>query len=132
MGKASRGKRERRIAGSLRLPSGREVPLNEEDVTVLKKMDEEFVNKFGRKPGPGDPLFWDPDADTPQPLSEEKVTQTIIDGMVKAGIPAKTIYAYRKTGILLTTANQHLVSEADLKAWNDAINEYERLTSQKH
>jgi len=36
------------------------------------------------------------------------------------------IYAYEKTGRLVTEQNQHLLSEADLDEWDAAIEEYER------
>jgi hypothetical protein len=36
---------------------------------VLKALGEPFQSKFGREPGPEDPLFFDPDADKPGRVS---------------------------------------------------------------
>ena len=35
----------------------------------LKALDVPFQSKFGREPGPEDPLFFDPDADKPGRVS---------------------------------------------------------------
>ena len=40
---------------------------------ALAAQAEAFKEKFGREPGPEDPLFFDPEADTPQPLSAQQV-----------------------------------------------------------
>ena len=53
-------------------------PELEED---LKEQRKKFIEKFGREPGSDDPLFFDPDADTPQPYPEEKFTETIVESM---------------------------------------------------
>jgi len=46
--------------------------------------------------------------------------------MRKAGVDPAIIYAFEKTdGLLVTEQNQHLISEADLDAWQAAIDEYE-------
>jgi hypothetical protein len=47
---------------------------------------------------------------------------------MKAGMDPAFIYAFEKTdGLLVTEANQHLISEADLDAWQAALDEYEAL-----
>ena len=58
MGRA-RGHRHRRH---------RSVPLTPDVVSALERQREAFRRKFGREPGPSDPLFFDPDIDTPQEL----------------------------------------------------------------
>ncbi|MHB8898102.1 MAG: hypothetical protein ACYC6Y_05095 [Thermoguttaceae bacterium] len=35
------------------------------------------------------------------------------------------IYAFEKTGLLVTEQNEHLLSEKDLAEWEAAIDEYE-------
>jgi len=45
-------------------------PEIEEDLNEQRK---KFIEKFGREPCPDDPLFFDPDADTPQPYPEKKL-----------------------------------------------------------
>ena len=51
----------------------RKIRLNDEALAALKAQKELFVKKFGREPGPSDPVFFDPDSDVPIPMSEEKI-----------------------------------------------------------
>ena len=86
-----------------------------------------FREKFGREPEPDDPIFFDPDADTPQfcgPEATDHVTDQMVEAMSAAGIRPEAIYAFRKTGRIVTEDNWHLLSEADRKEWTDAVNEY--------
>ncbi len=86
-----------------------------------------FREKFGREPGPDDPIFFDPDADTPQPCGPEaadRLDDQIIEAMSAAGVRPEVIYAFRKTGRIVTEDNWRLLSEADRKEWTDAVNEY--------
>ena len=43
-----------------------------------------------------------------------------------AGLDPAFIYAFEKTGLLVTQRNQHLIPENDLAEWDAAIEEYER------
>jgi hypothetical protein len=40
---------------------------------ALLEQREAFIKKFGREPGPGDPVFFDPDADTPTQISWDRM-----------------------------------------------------------
>jgi len=40
---------------------------------VFEEQRQAFRRKFGRDPGPEDPIFFDPDSDTPQPVPPEKI-----------------------------------------------------------
>ena len=40
---------------------------------LIERQEEAFRLKFGRDIGPGDPVFFDPEADTPQPFSPEAI-----------------------------------------------------------
>jgi hypothetical protein len=42
---------------------------------ILESQRIAFREKFGRDPGPEDPIFFDPEADTPQPFPLEKIKQ---------------------------------------------------------
>jgi hypothetical protein len=55
----------------------------------------------------------------------EQVEHMTVQAMKAAGIDPAIIYAYEKTGRLVTEDNQHLLSEADLDEWQAAIEEYE-------
>ncbi len=101
--------------------------LSPEAVKTLEKQKEAFRRKFGREPGPEDPLFFDPNADTPQPLDMDELTALMVEAMAKAGVHPARIYAYRKTGLIVTEENLHLLSEQDLAEWEAAIQEYEEM-----
>jgi hypothetical protein len=40
---------------------------------ILQEQRRAFMEKFGREPGPSDPVFFDPDFDVPTPLTEAKL-----------------------------------------------------------
>jgi integrase len=113
MGKASRRKKYRTVR------------MTPEVSTIIRKQLRAFRKKFGREPGPDDPVFFDPDAETPKPISEDWLTEQAVAAMARAGIDAQKIYAYRKTGLIATQENWHLMSEADRRAWEEALAEYE-------
>ncbi|MGA8596505.1 MAG: hypothetical protein WB676_17485 [Bryobacteraceae bacterium] len=116
MGKASRKKRGRKPG---------EVPINAEVRAALDHQFQLFKKKFGRDPGPSDAVFFDPDADTPQPINPDKLEAEITRAMSLAGIEPAKIYAYKKTGLLASSENWELLSEQDRAAWNQALDEYE-------
>ena len=53
---------------------------------ILKAQHKQFKEKFGRDPGPNDPIFFDPDSDTPRPMPVERLTDGIIKAARAAGI----------------------------------------------
>ena len=46
------------------------IPLNAEAQRAIQEQLRKFREKFGRDAGPEDPIFFDPDAETPQPISK--------------------------------------------------------------
>lgn len=48
---------------------------------------------------------------------------------VKTGLEPSKIYAIIKTGRILTEENMNLLTKADIKEWQDACREYERLAA---
>lgn len=46
--------------------------------TALKGQLNEFIKKFGREPRPGEPVFFDPDADEPRPLDLARVQADVV------------------------------------------------------
>jgi hypothetical protein len=49
-----------------------------------------------------------------------------LPGAGAAGLDPAFIYAFEKTGLLVTEQNQHLIPENDLVEWDTAIEEYRR------
>lgn len=45
-----------------------------------------FRNKFGRDPVPDDPVFFDPDAETPQAMSLDRQRRVVIDAANRVGL----------------------------------------------
>jgi hypothetical protein len=105
----------------------RRVPIPPELAEVFNEQRERFKEKFGRYPGPQDPILWDEDADEPRPVSEENIAQILTTVLKQAGAPAEIIYAVEKTGRLVTEMNMHLLSKVEYQEWCDAIMEFRRL-----
>ncbi len=93
----------------------------------MRQQKQLFKEKFGREPAPDDPLFFDPDADMPKEMNEEKIDKMTIEAMVKAGIDPSYIYAFKKTGLLVTTENWDKLLPEDQAEWMAAISEAENL-----
>ena len=53
-----------------------------------------------------------------------KVRASTIEAMVAAGIGPAVIYAYARTGLIVTRENRAMMSAADLDEWEDAIAEF--------
>lgn len=97
----------------------RAVPRTEALDGIIQEQLRLFKERFGREPGPDDRLFFDA---PPQ----EHLEAVVVAGMKKAGINPAVIYAYEKTGLIISEDNRHLIPEADLAAWQAAIEEFER------
>jgi len=83
-----------------------------------------FKQKFGREPGPADPIFFDPDADEPRPLSLESFDAELADLADRAeetGVDPAFIHAWRELGYLVTDENRHMFSAEEAAAWRDAV-----------
>ena len=57
---------------------------------ALRQQEKRFIETFGRKPLPDDPVFFDMPSDT-------EVEEQMVEVMAKAGIRPELIYAYVKT-----------------------------------
>jgi hypothetical protein len=86
---------------------------------ALAKQREKFIAKFGREPGPDDPIFFD--------LDEDALRESTVQAMRAAGIRPALIYAHERPGLIVTSQNRHLISAADLDEWEDAVAEYYEL-----
>ena len=51
----------------------------------------------------------------------------ILEVMYQARIPEELVYAYLCTGLLVTEENYDYIGPKDRRAWQRAINEYDRL-----
>jgi hypothetical protein len=99
-------------------------------VEIARQQIEAFRKKFGRDPGPDDPLFFDPDKDVPTRLDLNNLDNEVVTAMRKTGVEPHIIYAYKKTG-LIGIAGAIDNWPADRRAeWQAAIDEYFALEDQ--
>lgn len=106
------------------------LPLAEATGPLLKKQIALFRKKFGRDPRPDEPLFFDPDADVPRRLQLEPMEAEIVRAMNEANIHPRLIYAFEKTGRLLSAATLKKLSREDQAEWHAALAEYDRKSKQ--
>jgi hypothetical protein len=106
--------------------------LDRGDTAVLQAQVRRFEAKFGRPPGPEDPLFFDPDADQPQPVSLAGIEQATVGMLEAAGICPAWIYAHQHTGGLLPRPDGTFVTDADHAEWTEAVDRYLRLHPDDH
>ena len=65
---------------------------------------------------------------TPTPeKTDAEVKAILTEAMADAGATPAAVYAFHKTGVLLTEDNEHRFLPEQLRAWSDAIDEYEAL-----
>ena len=57
----------------------------------------------------------------------DQVTALLVDNMRKIGIRPELIYAFEKTGLLVTEDNKRLIPDIDLAEWGAAVEEYYEL-----
>jgi hypothetical protein len=91
---------------------------------ALLRQREAFRAKFGRDPGPNDPVIFDPDKDEPTPIDMEA---DVLAAMSKANLPPEFAYAYKKTGLLGVGADKSNWPPDRVKEWDAAIDEYRAI-----
>jgi len=64
--------------------------LNEGAVELLDRQRELFIEKFGREPGPDDPVWFDPDEDEPTPFDRAKLERAFRGAAERAGLDPAT------------------------------------------
>jgi hypothetical protein len=94
-------------------------------IEALLEQAKAFRAKFGRDPGPNDPVFFDPDSDVPRPMPS--VDDEVLGAMRNANLPPELMYAYRKTGLLLLADNHDRLPKDRVEEWNAAIREYHAM-----
>jgi hypothetical protein len=104
--------------------------MNDEMTEALKQQLAAFEEKFGRPPGPNDPVFFNPDSDVPEFMSEHQIVEfgaVVGDAMRQAGVDPAKAYAYEKLGFIATRENWPLLDAEQRKEWQDAVAEYEAI-----
>ena len=63
---------------------------------ALLEQRKAFIEKFGREPGPEDPVFFDPDKDTPTPIDPGRMEADLEKALRDSGIDSAKAEAIRK------------------------------------
>ena len=99
--------------------------LTREGVRIVHDLRARFEQKFGRAPGPGDPVSFGFEADAVDPVDQDRFDAVMVAAMEAAGVTASLVHAYRRTGLLISEHNVGSCSRADLRRWQAALEEYE-------
>jgi hypothetical protein len=110
--------------GRKKKPKGTVIKLAPEALDAIRGQLQRFREKFGREPGPNDPIFFDPDADEPVQMSGVRMEADILNALGKAGAPPEFAYAYRKTGLLGLGGDMSLWPKEHREEWEAAVAEY--------
>jgi len=99
----------------------------------LDAQEQAFIAKFGREPEPNDPILFDPDGpnDAPRAISEEALELMLTKAMLTAGTSDHLIYAWIKTGRMLTAETYRQLSPEEQIEWDDTINEFLAMSRQQ-
>jgi hypothetical protein len=91
---------------------------------ALEESRRAFREKFGRDPGPDDPVFFDRDADEPRPMTNmgwQAGFAEMQEAAARSGLDPAYIAAWQEVGYFVTDANQHLFSAVEVRAYLDAV-----------
>lgn len=64
--------------------------------------------------------------------TDAEVKAILTEAMADSGATPAAVYAFHKTGVLLTEDNEHRFLPEQLRAWNDAIEEYKALAKRSN
>lgn len=112
---AGKSWRERRPDGSVVMH------LDDEGMDLIKDQLALFVETFGREPEPGEPVFFDPDFDTPTPISIDKDNREFRAMIREAGVDEAYADVYEELGYLVTEMNIHTFNLAEIDAFSEAL-----------
>ena len=94
------------------------MPISPELADALEQLRQQFIEQHGREPGPDDLVF-------PDMSHGEVIEHMMVEGMKQAGFDPAIIYAFEKTGLLVTEENRDLLPDKDLQEWQAAVEEYQ-------
>lgn len=99
--------------------------LNDDALRAIRELRQRFKDETGRNPSPDDECGFDPDSDDPQPIAEARIKSLMGDIADVAGLAPDLAFAIRRTGLLVTKMNEDALNDDQLKAWKEALAEYE-------
>jgi len=96
--------------------------------SIMRYQGWRFKEKFGRLPEPGEPIFFNPDASTPEYLSDAQVFEqqrSVRAAMGKAHFNPKGFHEFTN-GVFLTEEDWGKLSEGEKDAYNEVLFHYRR------
>jgi hypothetical protein len=72
------------------------VPMTPRVHAALLEQRKAFIDKFGREPGPDDPVFFDPDKDVPTSIDPARFDADLDKAIRDAGIDPEKADPFRK------------------------------------
>jgi hypothetical protein len=90
---------------------------------VLERQRQRFIERYGRKPRPDEPVFFDREAASPTALDEATLrAQLARPGMAEElGVEPAFLAALLEVGYAVTDQTRHLFSAEDLRAFDEAL-----------
>ena len=88
---------------------------------AIRRQLAAFEAKFGRPPGPDDPIFFDPDANTPQPFAVESYFDVIDEMWNELGLDPALLDAWKQLGYIVSEMNQQTFSLVEIEAFEEAV-----------
>ena len=126
MGRKSNLKKSRKCERVFNIDGTETILLNDKSVSILQEQLENFKRTFGRDPIGDEPIFFDPEkTDKPTKINLERLNEIIVTQLRDSGASESYIYAFKKTGRIVTEENEHLLTKAEYKEWEDAAREYD-------
>lgn len=115
--------RERHEDGSvtIRLPEGE---AGADLAGLLEERRSAFVARYGREPGPGDPVFFDADeTESPRPWTEAEFREALARPGVaeELGLEPAVVAALLEVGYIVTEQNTHLFSAEEIRVFKAAV-----------
>jgi hypothetical protein len=95
--------------------------------SAVEGQRERFREQFGREMESDDPLFWDPDADEPTPITDDQFTNVIgswAESVAEAGLDVAPVLAMRDLGYMVMDETEHLFSLTELEDFDRAVAYY--------
>lgn len=103
------------------------IKINAKANDALAESARAFEAKFGRKPGPNDPLLFDPDEDEPTPLSASKMMRMMTASFLEANTPSHLIFAWIKTGMIMSEEQYKNGPQDARLEWDRTMAEFQFL-----
>lgn len=91
---------------------------------AMKYQQKMFRKKFGRDPGPDDPLFFDLEADEPVPLTKKHFDNMMLEmagHAAEMGYDPAFFHACREVGYMVTSDSRHMFTTAEVIAFRRAM-----------